>query len=262
MDAKTAIMTFAFSIINFLLLAGLLYKFLNKPLARVIAQRRKKLDEAHKGAATALEDANKMKADYEALLSNIDREREEILAESRKKGEASSERLLGDARERIRREEDGAKRDLARQREETLQVFEDDIISLSVDLSRKTLEDLADQSLREKLFERLERSLSSIDAADKDRIAGAGRPVKITSAGGLDDTARRRMTDMLANTLGVTGEPEYEVNAELIAGVRVEFETLAVESSLAAVLADFRKRAEALAASANAGETPSEDAGE
>jgi len=253
--------TFAFSVINFLLLAGLLYKFLNKPLAKVIAQRREKLDDERKDAATAFEDANKMTADYEALLANIDREKEEILAEAREKGAASSERLLDDARERIRREEDGAKRDLARQREETLQVFEDDIISLSVNLSRKTLTTLADTALEEKLFDRLRVSLASVDPADRDRIANAGGPVKVTSAAPLDDTARRRLADMLADTLGVSAEVEYEVNAELIAGLRVEFETLAVESSLAAVLADFRKRAETLSASAIEDDPPSEDAG-
>jgi len=253
--------TFAFSVINFLILAALLYRFLNKPLAKVIAQRREKLDDKRKDAATALEDANKMKADYEALLTNIDREKEEILAEAREKGAASSERLLGDARERIRREEDGARRDLDRQREETLQVFEDDIISLSVNLSRKTLATLADTALEEKLFDRLRESLASIEATEKDRIANAGGPVKITSAAALNNAARRRLADMLADTLGVSAEVEYEVNAELIAGLRVEFETLAVESSLAAVLADFRKRTEAPAASATAHETPSEDAG-
>lgn len=260
MDTKTTIVTFVFSIINFLLLAGLLYKFLNKPLANVIAQRRRKLDDQHKDADTALEDANKMKADYEALLADIDRASQEILTEARQKGEAASDRLQDDARQRIRRQLDNAELDLARQREETLQVFQDEIVSLSVDLTRKALAGLVDTALEEKLFDRLRKSLSSIDAAEKSRISTAGGAVTVTSAAEFDDAARRTVTDMLADTLNVTREPAYAVNAKLIAGVRIEFETLAVESSLAAVLTDFAKRAEALAASAPAPETPSQDA--
>jgi len=243
--------TFLLSIINFLVLAGLLYKFLNKPLAAVLAQRRKKLQDVRDEAAASLEEARKTQSEYEAKLSGVDREQQKILSQARSHAEESSQRLLSEAHKRAEAEAAQAQRDLARQRQEALQTLENDIISLSIDLSRRTLRELTDEDLEESLFQKLHQALAAINPEDKDRIARRSREgtaaITVTTAADLDSASSDRIRQLLQETLGAPCTCHFKADAEALAGVRIEFETLAIDATLSGVLADFRRHYEAVA---------------
>src|SRR5262249_54153888 len=94
---------FGFAIINFLIFAAIMYKLAAKPLKSFIAERhsgiRKALDEA---SALHKEAVEKLKG-YEARISNIDAEINQLLAQIKQEAEAEKARLIAAAEDQAKR---------------------------------------------------------------------------------------------------------------------------------------------------------------
>ena len=243
--------TFVFSILNFLILVGVLYKFLNRPLRKVVAERRAKIEEETDQAKRTLEEAEALRAENEAKLREIDAQKQRMIAEARAQAEEAAEHITSEARKQAGVQSGVAERELARQKQEALKALENDLVSLGLDLGRKTLSVLTDQDLEERLLERLASSLAEMRREDETRALAAkpGAPVDVDTARALSADEEARIAQLISENVDAPCECAFHVDPELVAGVRVRFENVIVESSIAGVLADFRREYAAVAAS-------------
>ena len=243
--------TFVFSILNFLILVGVLYKFLNKPLRKVVAERRAKIQEETDQAKRTLEEAGALRAENEATLRDFDAEKERMIAEARAQAEEAAEHITSEARKQAAVQSTIAERDLARQKQEALEALENDLVSLGLDLSRKTLQMLTDQDLEEKLLDRLASRLAEMrrDGETLALASKSGEPIDVDIARALSANEEARIAQLISESAGIACECAFHVDPDLVAGVRVRFENVIVESSIAGVLADFRRQYAAAASS-------------
>ena len=248
---KWNLTTFIFSILNFLILVGVLYKFLNKPLRKVVAERQARIEEETAQAKRTLEEAEALRAENEAKLREIDAEKQRMVAEARAQAEEAAEHITSEARKQAAAQSTVAERDLARQKQEALKALENDLVSLGLDLSRKTLNMLTDQDVEERLLERLASSLAEMRREGETRglAAKPGEPIDVDSARSLSADEETRIAQLISENISIECECAFHVDPELVAGVRVRFENVIVESSIAGVLADFRREYAAVAAS-------------
>ena len=97
--------TFALQVVNFLILAWLLNRFLYQPLTRSINHRRQQIEDVLASAAGREQDAQQHQRTYEALLAGIDAERQRLLAGAKTEAEEECRRLLALAHAQGRRDE-------------------------------------------------------------------------------------------------------------------------------------------------------------
>ena len=78
-------------------------KMLFNPVRDMMRKRQEKIKGELDAAAHDMEDAAKLKADYESRIKNIDKEAEAILSEARKKALANENRIIAEAKEEAAR---------------------------------------------------------------------------------------------------------------------------------------------------------------
>ena len=86
----------------FFLFLALSYLLFN-PARKMLNNRKEKIKGELDEAQRSMEDAGRLKAEYEERLKNIDREAEEILSSARKKALANESQILSQAKEEAAR---------------------------------------------------------------------------------------------------------------------------------------------------------------
>ena len=152
-----------FVIVNVLLLITLLSYLLYLPVKKFMADRSNKIETNIRESATNRENAEALKADYEAKLKNINKEADEILAEARKKAivredeiireaKAEAERIMHRAHLEIEREKEQAKDDMRKEIIEVATLMASKFVANSMDVKTKdalieeTLNDMGDST--------------------------------------------------------------------------------------------------------------------
>ena len=132
--------SFAFAVINFLILCALLYKFLHKPLVQMLDRRRERLESARENAEGEAARAREQRQQYEQRMAGIEEERDNLLSEARKHAEEQREKILEEARERARREVDNLRRGYERERADALRDLQGDIAEIALRTAREILD--------------------------------------------------------------------------------------------------------------------------
>lgn len=87
-----------FTVINILILYGIVRKFLFRPVQKILDERQAQIDKQYADAQEAQTAAEELKHRYEASLENIDGEKEAILSGARDKADEERGRVLTEAR--------------------------------------------------------------------------------------------------------------------------------------------------------------------
>jgi len=234
--------TFIYSMINFLLLVGLLSWLLYKPVRKVLAKRSKELEEEREKGEQARKEAEALSAEYQEKLDGIGAERREILEEGRRTAAANVERLLAEMREKVVRESKHLERELERTRQQALADVQEEIVDVAIDLAGKALKAATDEDLDEKLLSRFAARLRNLTEEERSEVESDARAsVRIATAREADEETRKRIMDTITQALPFTGDFQWETDSALIAGLRAEFDTLAVDASLRGVTEAFKE---------------------
>jgi len=148
----------AFTVVNFLIFAGLMRRFTKVPLRDFLASRRKELVEAMAEATKAKAEADRVKKEYEEKAAGLAQAREELIAEVRGIAESEREHAIQAADEacvRLMQDvERTADSDLARARLE----LRAEAARLATEIATKEIEAKMDPATRSRLLkEFLER---------------------------------------------------------------------------------------------------------
>jgi F-type H+-transporting ATPase subunit b len=86
-----------------LLLFMALSYILFEPVKKILNDRRERIMKEQAAAASDMEEAGKLRADYESKLKNINKEADQILADARKKAMKKEEEIVAEAKEEAAR---------------------------------------------------------------------------------------------------------------------------------------------------------------
>jgi len=255
---------FAFAIVNFLILVAILYKLLHKPLLRVLQQRQDDIRNARQEARDKADAADRTRHDYQQKLAGIDQQRDELLSEARHQADAAREELIAKARTEADREVANRRRDWDRQRRDALDALRDDIVDVSLQLARNVLRRLTDDEMEGRLHRQLEEALGKLimEADDKarDDLFEGDAPARVISAKPLTDAQRTSISERIQTLADGAAKVDFDTDEDLVAGVRIEFSSTAIDATLADVLAVTRERFVELGSASDgddAGETTS-----
>ena len=135
-------------VINFALLAGILYYFLSKPIANGLRGRQQSIKEQFSDLEERKSEAEKAYQSYEEKLASIDQEVSDIIQSAVAQGEAEKERIIAEANraaEDIKRQAEMAvQHELAEAKLQLREEVANQAVIMAEELIRKNLQE-ADQ---------------------------------------------------------------------------------------------------------------------
>lgn len=228
--------TLGLQTINVLVLVWILSRFLFRPVASMIEERRaatqKLLDEAE--AARADAQAEKEKAAQEA--SSLAAERGRLLKKAADEAEAQKSTLLDAARAEADKLRAEARADIARMRKREETAAGDRAGRLAVDIARKLFTRLPDEARISGFVEGIGEGVAALPEATRSGLGADGAPLRLKAARELTRSELEACRAAVAGALGREVELSVEVDPELIAGLELDAPHAEVRNSFRADL--------------------------
>ena len=130
--------TLIFALINFFILLFCLKKFLYKPLFNMLDERASTIAKNVDDAEQARNEANALKAEYEASLKEAQTKAQEIIQNANKLEETRAE-IIAKAREEAARASEKAREEINREKEQALKDLRAEVADLAVDAASKII---------------------------------------------------------------------------------------------------------------------------
>ena len=212
-------------VINFLILAGLLWRFLYKPILKAIDEREKKIAAQLADAETKKAEANKEQEDFKQKNEAFDKEKKSLLDKATAESEDERKKLLEQARNdaaaltaKLEAASKEAQENLNHQIAEKTrqQVFA---------ITRKALTDLASAGLEEQSINMFIGRLNGLKEEERKQFVDAFRsgsnPVLVRSAFDIPEKQQNEIKDAVNKVLGAAPQFQFKTNPELISGIEL-----------------------------------------
>ncbi len=211
--------------LNFLVLLLLMKRFLYKPILKAIDAREKRIALALADAEAKKAEAQQEKNDFQRKNEEFDRQRATLFGKASEEAKTEGRRLLTQARQAA--DAYHAQRQEALQREQ--QRINDEISRLTLDevfaIARKTLSELADASLEERMSKIFRHRLQELDdekmACLTKALKTSSDPVFVRSAFPLPSEQQREIQQALNNTFSAEINVQFETAPQVISGIEL-----------------------------------------
>jgi F-type H+-transporting ATPase subunit b len=217
--------TLAFQIVNFLVLALLLRRFLFKPVSAMIARRQDELERERDEGERARREANELRARAERALGELDQERARMLGEARKASEAERDEILAKAREEASAVALRARRSIEEESEKAVDALEGKAIDLATAIAEGLLRQVVAAPLADAFLERLCRHLDALPAERLRALCEElnGTELMVATAPAFPENATKRWSQEIGEHLGKKVAARFVHDESLVAGVELRF---------------------------------------
>ncbi|PHP66985.1 hypothetical protein CSC94_10525 [Zhengella mangrovi] len=211
--------TFAFQFVNVIILGWILARFLFRPVAGIIAERRA-------AAGDALRKAEALKAQSQAALDKLEAERDAIaqkrmamLEEARAQAESQKKDLVAQAQAQAATIVAHAGEDAKRQEAEARLAVLDDARRLSVEITGRLLANLPNDARFAGYARRLEAALSNLDAQRRAALMNEPDALELVAARPLSAAETRQARKAAAALTGDEMAIPIRTDPSLLAGL-------------------------------------------
>jgi len=139
-------------IVNFTLLALLLYFVAYKPVLRMLDERSARISKGIQDAEQASRRAAEMEQEFERQMAEARREGQESVAQATQASERAGQEILERAREESRTQIERAREEIARERDLAMADLRRQVAELSLTISEKILGEALDEQSQHRLI--------------------------------------------------------------------------------------------------------------
>jgi len=139
-------------IVNFTLLALLLYFVAYKPVLRMLDERSARINQGIQDAEQASRRAAEMEQEFERRMAEARRQGQEIVAQATQASERAGQEILERAREESRAQIERAREEIARERDLAMADLRRQVAELSLMISEKILGEALDEQRQHRLI--------------------------------------------------------------------------------------------------------------
>ena len=217
--------TFAFEIINFLVLLWLLKRFLYKPVLRAISERKTDIQKTLSEAETLRKEAQTLREQHEQRQAEWGQEKDKARSQMMQEVNAERVRLSADLRASLEQEREKARVLEERRQTELTRQVTDTAIAQGGEFAARLLSRLANPELEAQLVKLIIEDLRKISEERRQAIqtacAKADAPVIVTSAHALSQSQRESLTEAVQLLIGRAVHCEWREDSHLLAGIRL-----------------------------------------
>lgn len=222
-----SVSTLAFQIINFVILALVLRRFLWKPVAVMVARRQAETEAASKAVEAAKGAAEQARARYDSARETLQTEHESVLGELRARAAQEREKILEQARAEAAKTLEATRAEIENERGEAAAGVGDAAIGLAVDLAQRLLEQVTTASIAETLLARACEHLETLPAEHlrllRDELTGGTGSLEVATSPALAAEAEARWAHRIAKDVTPGLAVRFVADAALVAGAELRF---------------------------------------
>ncbi len=145
--------------INIFILFVLISYLLVNPVRKMLADRQAKITAEREKTAADMEDAAKLKAEYEEKLKGVNKEVEAILSDARRRGIKNQERIEEEARQEAARIMAAAKKEAELEKQKAADDVKKEIILVSTLMANKLVSASIDRAAQDRLIDETLREI-------------------------------------------------------------------------------------------------------
>ena len=228
--------TLALQTFNVLVLVLILSRFLFRPVAAIIEERRAATVKLLADAEAAKHEANAARQAANAEAAQLASARDEALRQAAAAAEAQRAAALAAARTEVEHLRADAEAEIRSGREAEAIAASNRAARLAVDIAGKLLKRLPDASRVDGFIVGLAEGLASLPAASRDGLV-AGEDARLTAARPLTEAEMKSCRAAFAAALGRPLDFAVAVDPDLVAGLELETPHAVVRNSFRADLA-------------------------
>ena len=238
--------TVAAQIVNFLILVWLLHRYLYGPIVRAMNDREERIAARLRDAAQSKVEAEREAEGYRSQRETLDKEKTSILARAAEDAESVRHSLEDTAR----RETEERRKEWLKQVDDEKKAFLHDMRRRSAEhvlaLARRTLSELADTQLEERVAEAFARQIEHMEPHLHDRLAKAcrraGGMIVIRTNFTLDTEAQHRITRAVHKGIIEEAEVSYKQIDDMICGIELKAGSQTLTWTFASFLDELEQR--------------------
>jgi F-type H+-transporting ATPase subunit b len=210
-------------IVNFLVLVALLKRFLYGPIIRNMDRREERIAAGFAEAETTLNSARAREEECRRLRQELEEARGERLREAEEEAETRHRELLEVARTEVGELRTAWLGALRREEEEFFRELKKRIGAEVLNIARKSLADLADADLEQRLVKNFARRFAGLEADEHDQIVTAARTDGLTvrSSFTLPEDLHRTLVEELRHVLGHEVEVSFTTDPDMPLGIEL-----------------------------------------
>lgn len=218
--------TFTAQIVNFLVLVALLRRFLYRPIVRAMKKREERIANSLQEADRKQTEAEERVREYEQKMREIEERKEELREEARNEAQQERKQLVRKAREDVERQREQWQEHLRREQEDFLSELRRQAGRLATEAASRTLSQLADENLNERMFAVFDSRLQQLDGDQREEITRHlrrdGSQVRIRSAFDVSEQWREKLRKSIRENLGYEDEISFEKIPDLVCGLELQ----------------------------------------
>ena len=226
--------TFGLEVINFLVLVWILQHFLYKPVLQTIGKRQAGIEKAMKEAEDGKAQAEDLRKQCADRLAGWEKEKESLrqkaLAEVAEERKRRTEQMQAD----LDRAEERRKAVAGRRAQEVQEKLQQEARADAARFAAGFLQRLAAPSIEQGLVQVLLEDLDRLPEEERRQLAEASERnddrIEVSSAFALDDVLRQKVLAGLGKATGRKLEGDFEVNEDLVAGLRISIGSLVLHA--------------------------------
>jgi len=224
-------------IVNFLILVWLMKRFLYTPALNAIDAREQRIAAGLADALAKQGEAQRQCNEYREKNEEFERQRKALLSKATLEAQAERQRLFEEARRaqdelRIRQQE-AMHNDFLSQKDEIVRRTREEVFAIA----RKTLGDLATESLEKQMVEAFIRRCRTLDEEEGRRLqtafGTAVGPGLVRSAFPLPEEQQQYLDLEVREIFAFAGQLQFEISPELVSGIALSVSGYEVAWSIA-----------------------------
>lgn len=242
--------TIAFQVVNFLVLAGVLYYFAFRTVMRRVRDRRAEKEETMRQIREERREAERLRGKLEERLSEAEEEADQIITEAQKRAEAQRQQMLEDVEGDIEEMLGDAREDVQQMRKQAIDEFHDELIDAILDIGTEVIRQAAPAEIHNALVAQLSDRIWEMGREEMERVRAFRRSLGERTPTAHVATTRPLSPEQqgeLARTLTALADRnvdiEMETDPSLGAGMRVRLGDIVVDNSIAGRLEELRGQA-------------------
>ncbi len=235
--------TLLFQVVNFLIFAYVLTRFVFRPLIAKAEARAEEREALFEEARQVREESQELRETWEARVEQAEEEAASIIEEAQQKAEKEREAVLQEAQEEVERIMVEAHADAARMRQQALEEFREELIAAVLDVSGVVIRQLAPDTLHAGMVQQLSDRIWEMGRSEMGRVEDFRRSLgertptaHVKTAHSLSQELRGNLARTLSALADRNVNLEIEVDPGLVAGVRLRLGDLVIENSIAGEL--------------------------
>ncbi|MGD8243858.1 MAG: F0F1 ATP synthase subunit delta [Anaerolineae bacterium] len=240
--------TIAFQVINFLVLAVVLYRFVFRPVMGRVRERREERQALLEQTKQDRQEAERLRQELAERLSDAEQQADKIVTEGQKRAEAERQQMLEEIEGEIGSKLADARQDVQRMRRQAVDEFHEELIDAILHVSAQVIGQASPEEMHHALLQQLTDRIWEMGREEMERVRAFRRSLGERTPTAYVTTARTLTSQEqgeLARTLSALADRSIDIQMEiepsLAAGMRVRLADIVVDNSIAGRLGALRE---------------------